>query len=257
MYILKQDFQKSLKIAHSLRKLISKEPALKCKRNLGAAYLQIADINLQFGKFTDAEKYAEIALSNFSYKSGNILKVFEILYIALMKQGKSTDLKKLFDKIHKHPYLSKNNDVTKHWELYFAWYLYMIKDFNATKKILDKYKLFSNDSIGWQLSFILLEIYNLYALQDIRILEYKINNYLQHINRHIIKQASNRREEKRIKIIAHLLRELIKNEFNLKKTANICKNELNMLSKPNSDFTHLHLHSEIVSIDDWFVKLVN
>lgn len=249
LYQLELNISKALECSRLLLDLVKQEAALKCKKNMASVYLQKSSLSIQSGNYREADNYAKQCLLNVNPKGINSIKALRLSYQALVQLKDFTSLNVLFDTIYKHPVLLKIPANLEIWNLYHAYYLYLSGDFSTSMKLLNKPLKILKDSTGWLIGYKLLEIYNLIALKDESTIEYKINNYENHVNKYAVNFHS-----ERPLVIAKVLQVLNSNNYNFKKTAKSCKKLIAELTVPsrNKSNTHIALSSEVIPFNEWF-----
>lgn len=230
--------------------LVKNEPSLNCNIFLANTQLQMANLNLQADKFYDAYSNAMQSLPYLSPEGSNSLLALEKAFLPLVHLKDVNRMKTVLDLALKHPIVIRNPNEHDKWNLYHAYYHFLSGEHSISGQLLNKASAILKDSSGWFTGYKLLEIYNLYAMNEKDLLESKIFAFEK-----LISRIGAKINARRFELIAKILLYWNKVDYDFEKTYLSNRQFFDQLSnaKPQENSTiHLPLTSEVISFTEWF-----
>ncbi|MBK7035140.1 MAG: hypothetical protein IPH42_02055 [Bacteroidetes bacterium] len=207
-YHLTSDYMECLNVALPYAELIRTSPAVHSKDAMGSAGLYLSNINLQIYNFSESIKYANDYMHYFYNGSPNQEALHENLFVCYLMLKDYSNAYKQIEIVSKFKIVKPGNLIFSRWVFYRANLDFAQKNFNEALELLQKQTMLTKDKSGYWVGYKILEMLCIIELKNYDWLEYRTETFRKLLSKVKTKNVA------RPKIILHLLKALIKENYN-------------------------------------------
>lgn len=245
------NYEGAERFAFEFLEFVSTNKVVNASDNIGGALMMIATIGVHLENHENVIKYASQGLPYFFSGSINQSTISELLYFAYLRIEQYEKAELLIGHITSFKNVKKNQFVHSKWQYFKANLLFQQAQFDNALSILQKQSELLSDKSGWRLGFKILEMMCIIELDTCDWLDYRIETFR--------KLLSTVKEENihRPKLILHIIKQFIKQAYDIKATNKKCEEQLNLLRQGEENYRYDPRGYEVIRFDKWWDAKLN
>ena len=242
-----KEFENCQIYAQKINELLKTSKVLKSNvTTIGGANLTLSTIYNNLNDFETAITHAKISVTSFKSGMLNELRAMEKLFFAYFHNEDLKNAQKVVKKALKHKQI-RSKFLKDRWSYYNANVLYAQGNLKEALRLLRRNNNLTKDKSGWLIGYKLSEMMMTVEEDDHYWLGFQLNNFNQLLSRQKNQNIA------RSKVIYKLLRILLKNKGNFKKTAREESKRIKLLSDGKDQMYWDPESFEIIRFDRWFM----
>lgn len=245
-HLIRQEFDLAFFYAKELVSLLE-TPTFKHSSMLSSGYLVAANASIECKQFESCIAHCSNALFYANPKGVSFLSALELLFAAQLIQDPK-EARNVSIQVEKQPRLKSDVFIRSKWLYYRACLLFREENFPEALRIVRDQTALFNDRTGWQLGLRLVHILILIEMDNLEMVEIRLQGYRQHLKRH--KEPNTIR----YRAILNLLTNLKKWNFDYKKTVVQHIEVLKELIEGRGPFYRDPVAFEMIPFDWWLLK---
>ncbi len=245
------NYQTAEYFAFEFLEFVKKNKVVNASDNMGGAMMMISTISIYLENYDNAVKYAKEGIPYFFNGSINQATISELLYFAYLRTEQYSEVELLINYINSFKNIKKNQFVKSKWQFFKANLLFQQGHFNEALSILQKQSELLSDKSGWRLGYKIMEMMCIIELDTCDWLDYRIETF-----RKLLSTVKNENIH-RPKLILHIIKQFIKNAYDIKATSKKCEEQLNLLRKGEEEYRYDARGYEIIRFDKWWDAKLN
>jgi len=243
---LTSDYYECLKVAIQYADLIKNTPAVHSKDAMGSAGLYLSNINLQIYNFNESIRYANEYMHFFYSGSPNQEALHENLFVCYLLNKDFSNASKQIETVATFKIIKPGNLIYSRWIFYRSNLEFAHRNFSEALGLLQKQSMLTKDKSGYWVGYKILEMLCIIELKNYDWLEYRTETFRKLLNKVKNKNVA------RPKIILHLLKALIKENYNFDLVAKKNLQKFSLLQKAENEYRWDPDGYEITRFDTWW-----
>lgn len=240
------DYQHAFIFCEKYLQLIQDNPIYYTKGRLGNAYIQVAQVALELGKWEDAKINAEAALAIFSPDEVNYLVTLELMFRVAFYGGNQANCEEIVATALQHPQFEVSKTIAAQWYYFSACLAFKRKDFKKANRLLNETTLLMADKFGKNIYIRIVEMMILYELNLLEPLDARIQNVRQ-----FIKKTEENTENHRVYLLYKLLQQWMRVGYDFARLYKKAVPILNELVTFHTKFPFRTTDFELIRLDNW------